>query len=115
MNIKPLLMPLGECLGLEIAPNKYTGTAAEYVVFNYADDRPAGFADNTDFLSETAAQVHIFTRQDTEPLKIKTRQFLRKKGFTIESTQEFYENDTKLTHVVVECFIIGDSDDLQEE
>jgi len=83
----------------------------EYITFNYADERPALWADGQDLYDETTIQVHYFTKGNPQPNKKAIRKALRECGFAILSTQEFYEDDTGYTHIVVEAWIEGIIDD----
>ena len=107
MNINPLVISALSSLNLPVSPGKYEGTAEEYIVFNYADERPALRADDTDLLDETVIQVHYFTRGNPQTTKKSIRGLLRQAEFTITNTQEFYESETKYNHVVVEAQIEG--------
>ena len=107
MNVNPIVISALSPLGLPVSPNTYEGTADEYITFNYADERPTVRADDTDILDETEIQVHYFTRGNPQPNKKAIRRLLRASGFTILPTSEFYENDTKYTHIVVEAWIEG--------
>ena len=107
MNVNPIVISALSPLGLPVSANVYEGTADEYVTFNYADERPVVRADDTDILDETEIQVHYFTRGNPQPNKKAVRKALRASGFTILNTSEFYENDTKFTHIVVEAVIEG--------
>lgn len=111
MNINPLIQSALSPLGLSITPNVYEGTADSYVIFNYSDERPALRADDEDLYDETSVQVHFYTRGNPQPNKKAIRRLLRAAGFTIQNTAEFYESDTKYTHVVVEAWINGVIDD----
>ncbi|HRS66161.1 MAG TPA: hypothetical protein P5519_09795 [Spirochaetia bacterium] len=107
MNVNPIIISALSSLNLPVTANVYEGTADEYITFNYADERPALRADDTDLYDETTVQVHYFTRGNPQPNKKAIRRLLRASGFTIISTSEFYESDTKLQHIVVEAWIDG--------
>lgn len=111
MNVNSIIETALTSLSLPVYADVYVGAADEYIVFNYADERPALRADDNDELDETVVQVHYFTR--TNPLlnKKAIRKALRTAGFTIVSTSEFYESDTKFYHVVVEAYIEGTIND----
>lgn len=112
MNVNPIMITaLTPILGAAPSPNVYTGTATEYITFNYADERPALNADDTDIYDETVVQVHYFTKGNPQTNKKAIRKALRSAGFSIQNTQEFYEADTKYTHVVVYVAIDGVIDD----
>ena len=57
------------------------GTADEYITFNYADERPALRADDTDLYDETTVQVHYFykgkptTKQESHSQTIESEWF----------------------------------------
>lgn len=107
MNVNPIIISALSSLNLPVTANVYEGTADEYITFNYADERPALRADDTDIYDETEIQVHYFTRGNPQPNKKAIRKALRASGFTIISTSEFYESDTKFVHIVVEAVIEG--------
>lgn len=111
MNINPIVISALTPLGLPVSPNVYEGTATDYIIFNYSDERPAVNADDTDILDETSIQVHYFTKGNPQANKKAIRRLLRAGGFSIGATREFYESDTKYTHVVVEASIDGVIDD----
>lgn len=111
MNINALVINALSSLPIPVSVNVYNGTADEYVVFNYADERPVLRADDTDILDETTIQVHYFTRSNPQDNKKAIRRLLRAAGFTIQSTQELYESDTGYFHVVVYAYIDGAIDD----
>lgn len=107
MNVNPLIISALSSLNLPDEPNHYEGTATEYITFNYVDERPSLRADDTDIYDETTIQVHYFTKGNPQPNKKAIRRLLRASGFTIISTSEFYESDTKFNHIVVEAWIEG--------
>ena len=107
MNVNPIIISALSSLDLPVVANVYEGTADEYITFNYADERPALRADDTDILDETEIQVHYFTRGNPQTNKKAIRRLLRASGFTILNTSEFYESDTKFNHIVVEAVIDG--------
>jgi len=111
MNVNPIVTSALSSLELPVFPNVYDGTKAEYITFNYSDERPAVRADDEDILDETTIQVHYFTKTNPQSMKKAIRKALRAAGFSIISTQEFYESDTKYYHVVVEAYVEGIIDD----
>ncbi len=107
MNINPIVISALSPLGLPVSANVYEGTADEYITFNYMDERPTLIADDTDLYDTTVIQVHYFTRGNPQQKKKDIRRLLRAGGFVIHDTSDFYEDDTALNHVVVECSIDG--------
>lgn len=111
MNVNPIIIGALSPLGLPVEPNVYEGEATEYITFNYADERPVVSGNDTDLFDRTTIQVHCFTKNNPQQSKKTIRRLLRAAGFTILSTVELYENDTKYIHIVVEAEIDGKIDD----
>lgn len=103
MDVKSLLGLLREEFKMPAEADKYNGKAPEWIVLNYSDDRPVVYGDDTDIVEQITIQVHMFCFKNVETKKKALRRSLRRKGFLILSTSQFYENDTGLTHIVVEC------------
>lgn len=111
MNVNQLIISALSPLSIPVAANVYNGPAKEYITFNYADERPSLRADDTDILDETTVQVHYFTRGNPQQNKKAIRRLLRDAGFVIQSTQEFYEDETGYYHVVVYVWTEGEVND----
>ena len=111
MNVNLIVKNALSPLGLPVDANVHESQSDEYITFNYSDERPALRADDTDILDTTTIQVHYFTRGNPSPKKKAIRRLMRLSDFTIIDTQEFYENDTGYTHIVVEAWIEGIVDD----
>lgn len=111
MTINSTVISALTSLSLPVHANVYNGTADEYITFNYADERPALYADDVDTYDETTIQVHYFTRADPSTNKKAIRRLLRAAGFMIQSTQEMYESDTGFFHVVVYAWIESEIND----
>lgn len=107
MNINPIVVTALGSLGLPVTANINLAGDAEYITFNYMDERPTLIADDTDLYDTTVIQVHYFTKGNPQQKKKDIRRLLRAGGFVIHNTMEFYEIDTALNHVVVECSIDG--------
>lgn len=107
MNCNQIVIAALTSLSIPVEPNVYTGTATKYITFNYSDERPVLRAGDVDLLDETTIQVHMFIRGNPQADKKSIRRLLRTAGFTIISTQEFYEIDTAFTHIIVECWLDG--------
>lgn len=111
MNVNPIVKTALASLGLPVTPNINLTGAAEYITFNYMDERPTLIADDTDLYDTTVIQVHYFTKGNPQQKKKDIRRLLRAGGFVIHDTAEFYETDTAFNHVVIECSIDGVIDD----
>lgn len=111
MNVNQIVINALSPMKKPVSPNHYGGTAEEYIIFNYADERPIFHADDEEIFDQTEIQVHLFTRNNPQQYKKTIRRLLRSSGFSILNTQEFYESDTNYNHVVVECSINGEIND----
>jgi len=111
MNVNAKVINALSSLNIPVHADIYNGPDDEYITFNYADERPALRADDEDILDETTIQVHYFTRSNPQNNKKAIRRNLRSVGFSIQSTQEFYEDDTGYFHVIIYAWIEGAVDD----
>jgi len=109
MNVNPILQQA--FADFDISPAVKDNPSDEYLVYNYADEHPVLRADDSDLLDNTSIQLHFFTRNDPQQMKQEMRRRLRNAGFTIQSTFQYYEDDTKYHHVVVEAWIEGQVND----
>lgn len=107
MNINSIVVTALASLGLPVTANINLAGSTDYITFNYMDERPTLIADDTDLYDTTVIQVHYFTKTNPQQKKKDIRRLLRAGGFVIHNTMEFYETDTALNHVVVECSIDG--------
>jgi hypothetical protein len=107
MNVNTSIISALSSLSLPVVANVYKGTATDYITFNYADERPALYADDVDILDETVIQVHYFTKGNPQTNKKAIRRLLRAAGFTIQSTTEIHESNTDYTHVIIYAWIDG--------
>ena len=48
MNIQPIMHELFDPLGVPVVPDIYTGKDCDHIVYNYADERPVIYRDDTD-------------------------------------------------------------------
>ncbi len=110
MNVNSQVITALTSLSIPVAADVYEGAADEYITFNYADERPAVRADDADILDETTIQIHYFTRTNPLTKKLSIRNLMRAAGFNIQNTQQFYESDKKLYHVVLEVWIEGSTE-----
>ena len=107
MNINSIVVTALASLALPVTANINLAGSTEYITFNYMDERPTLIADDTDLYDTTVIQVHYFTKTNPQQKKKDLRRLLRAGGFVIHNTMEFYETDTALNHVVIECSIDG--------
>lgn len=108
MNINNLIMPLADVAKVPVSPNYYGGNAQEYITFNYADERPDVWADDSELFDKTTIQVHWYFKIGSPAEKKKLlRDYLRGRGFFISYTNEQFEEDTKYTHITVSAVIGG--------
>lgn len=112
MNINPIVITALTSLGLPVVASVYNGTAVEYIVFDYIDERPSVYADDADTHDITYVRVNYYTKGDTQTNKKAIRRLLRAAGFTIESSPpEYFETETGYNHAIVEAWIEGEIDD----
>lgn len=117
MSVSERVKSILGVLKMPVKPDVYRGKAEEYIVFNVPDERPALSGDDLDLVDEITVQVHYYTKSNPNPTKKKIRRLLRLGGFVITSTNQFYEDDTGYTHVVVTASTmeVTPDDELPEE
>lgn len=91
--------------------NPYIGEAETHGSWNYSDERPTVYGDDTDLLDITYVQVHGYTKDSTIAIKKAIRNALRGVNFIILNTLEMYEDGTGYYHIVVEAYIEGIQED----
>ena len=81
MNVNQIVINSLSPMNKPISPNHYDGKAEEYIIFNYADERPIFHADDEEIFDQTEIQVHLFTRKNPQQYKKTIRRLLRSSGF----------------------------------
>lgn len=102
-------------LNLLVSEDEYRGEVKEYIVVNYADERPALEADDEPLMDEVIIQVHHFFKGASTITKKKIRKLIRQADYTVINTEQFFENDTKYTHRVFEVWKEVENTDMEEE
>ena len=114
-KIQAALSPIGLPTALdfydpETDPDNLDGSQPDaYIVYNLADQRPASWADDQPDTDTEVWQVHYFSRLSTNLIR-EIRRFLREAGFTIQSINKLYENDTKYKHAVLTVSVLSASE-----
>lgn len=108
MNINSKLINALACLNLPVEPDVYEGTKEEYIVFEYILESDELYAGNQALESSTAIRVHYFVKGNPMPKKYKIKKLLQQAGFTVPSMTQFFEDDSKYTHVVYDAWILDE-------
>jgi hypothetical protein len=111
MDVSEIIKTTLQPLNLPVEADKYSGSATEFVVWNYLDERPIYHAGNTDLLDGTNVRVNYYTKGKVEVKKKAIRRLLRLSGFLINSTSQFYESDTGYRQVAIDAFMLGEIND----
>jgi len=109
MDVNKKVIDTLSVLGHPVVFLNYTGAASTYITFNYEDDRAEFYADDGPEIDVAYLMIHLFTPGDFNfmALKKQIRSKLFKAGFTYPQVDSFYEEDTKINHVVFRCQIDG--------
>ena len=112
MNVNGLISNALKSLGHPVYPDKYTGTAETYIIFNYEDDRGEVFADDEPEIDKAYLQIHLFCPGNFNymTLKKQIRSKLFRAGFSYPSITSLYEKDTDKNHIIFQCEIEGESE-----
>lgn len=100
-------------LNLPIAEDHYKKGIKEYFIVNYADERPSLRGDDEDLRDEVIIQVHYYYKDSPSTTKKAIRKLLRQAGYSIINTEQFYEDATEYTHVVVEAWKEYENTDME--
>lgn len=111
MDVSNLMQTTLQSLNLPVAPDVYNGTATEYIVWYYLDERPILNANNKPMIDATYIRVNYYTKGNPETTKKEIRRLLRAGGFTVYSTTQLYESDTKYRHIAIDAWISGEITD----
>ena len=113
MNLNSIMQSAFSDMPMKTYPLFYKGDDVEYIVWQYLDERPSVNADDIDVYDITDVRVHLFTPRNPKKYKKQVRNRLRRSGFVILSTNEFYEDDTRYYHITVDASIEGVIDDTE--
>lgn len=114
MTLKEEFDSILAALNKPVAEDDHDGTAKEYIVVNYADERAGLEADDEPLMDEVIIQVHHFFKGASTITKKKIRKLLRAADYTVINTEQFFENDTKYTHRVFEVWKEVENTDMEE-
>ncbi len=61
MNINPDIQKLEELTGLPVSPDVYSGNKDKYITYEYPDERPIFWGDDTTLYDQLMIRVNMFT------------------------------------------------------
>ena len=106
-KIKEALSPFN----IPLHKSFHRGKGENYLTWEIINNSPVVFADDEDVFESTQIRVHAFLGDspfeskniNPESLRQKIKKALCKSDFTVTSSLESYEEDTKYHHVVVDA------------
>lgn len=107
MNVNSLIISALASLSIPVVADAYSGTATEYITFNYSDERPVNYADDEDINESATIQVHYFTKTNPLVKKETIKTLLKAAGFVYINTENLYETDTEFRHIIVSVWTEG--------
>lgn len=112
MNVNNLIISTLSPLVTDVVPTKYTGSATNWITFNYTDDTAIDYADDTPQDDVASLQIHLFCPRtfNFNTLKKQIRSRLFGAGFSYPEVTVLYEDDTEVNHIIFECEIEGNSE-----
>lgn len=101
--------------GFPYAPDIYDGRSEHYFTYNYADNRAGLHGDDSPETVIAYMQIHLFMPRDEDFIKIKNavRKALHIQGFTYPEVTISLENDTNKRHIIFECEIEEEMEDIE--
>jgi len=61
MNVNVELQELATVTGLPVSPDIYSGNADKYITYEYTDERPVYWGDDTTMYDQAIIRVNLFT------------------------------------------------------
>lgn len=94
-SINALLMELENAVGVPVAPDLYSGKAKKFIVFTFADERAAMYADDDEEYITTSIKLSLYTPSDYNYLSLKAqiKKALKTRGFCIENIESYLESE----------------------
>ncbi len=95
MNINPLMKAVGTIMGYPCKQDLYEGKENKFIVFSYADERAAYYADNDEEEITVTITVQLITPQNYNYLsdKSKLKRTLKDQGFSVEDIQTLLDDE----------------------
>ncbi len=95
MNINPLMISVGKTMGYPCKQDLYVGNEDKFIVYSYADERAAYYADDDEEEITVTVTVQFITPQKYNYLsdKTKLKRTLKKQGFTVEDIQTLLDDE----------------------
>jgi len=88
MNINPDIQKLNEITGLPVSPDMYAYDGSKYITYEYTDERPVFWGDDTVLCDQATIRVNLFTPPKFNYMDIKhrIRDYLETLGIVDEIT-----------------------------
>ena len=111
MTLKEKIQGLQNLTGYYVCRNKFvafpdgwTGSKTDYIVYVYSNNKDGNDSDNLPWTETTTIQINYFTkRKNYDDTVRQIKNYLKLNEFVNIYKREFYEDDTKITHIVFEC------------
>ena len=104
MNVNKDIQKLKNITGLNVSPDIYSGNEESYIVYNYTDERPVLFGDDSVEADQATVQVNLYTppKFNYMDLKHAIRDYLETIGIVNEimSWLETYTSKNNLEKTV---------------
>lgn len=102
ISVNKEIMDILKLTELPVAFGSYTGTEKNYIVWNYADERGALFADGFAEFDLVSIQIHLFVPKTTNHIEHKKniKELLITNGWSHPIINTMYESDTNYFHIV---------------
>lgn len=104
MNLNSLIIATLTPTNVPVSFQKYSGSSTTYITFFEYNQQGALFADDLERETRHSIQVDIWSKGNYGALVEQVRILLTDAGFTRNSENEFYEDDTQTFHKVMRFY-----------
>jgi len=111
MNINSIMLGLEPITNLPVEEADYAGKKAEYIVFNYADERFVEYGDDAPVMAQADIQIKMVldVKKNYFNLKNQIKHYLLQNGAFNINCHSYVENADKgkIRNIIFECKFIS--------
>ncbi len=102
MNLNPVLMRIGEAVGLPTAEDEYEGREEKYLIFTYEDERPDFWGDDRVLADTVNIMLQMVVPKSFNYMKLKKKlvEELEKEDFSITGIHSLFGESVNRTEKI---------------
>lgn len=104
MSLNKLIIDTLKPIGIPVALLTYTGTATTYITFFQYNEMGVVFAEDSEQETRHSIQIDVWSKGNYVDVVKQVKKLLKEIGFLRVNVHEFYEDDTKIFHKVLQFY-----------